>query len=114
MADIGKNDTNAGQPNHGATQMNIYRGNAMSVVKLLINALLFPVVALAILVAGIYYFLKYCLTGIYVAIISPLVARGFIEGDVTDLVRRPGRVLTKAGELIKRIWTAWKVAIQPE
>jgi hypothetical protein len=91
--------------------MNIHRGNAMPVVKLPMVALAFLVVALAILLVGIFTFLAYCLTGIFVAFIAPLVAIGFIEGDITDFFRRPGRILTRAGGVIEKIWAAWKNAI---
>jgi hypothetical protein len=92
--------------------MNVYRGNAIPVAKLPIIALALLPLALAILVIGVFFFLVYCLAVLVVAVASPLVACGIIKGEVTEYFRWSGRILTKAGEVMKIIWTAWKNAVQ--
>jgi hypothetical protein len=83
----------------------------MSVVRLVINALLFPFLILIILVVGIFYFFKLCFTGIYAVIMLPLVTSEHVEGDATNFSRQLSRVLVEAAELMKKIWNAWKVGI---
>jgi hypothetical protein len=80
----------------------------MSTRKLVIGILLFPVLALTILIIGVYYFLYFCLAGIFTAVAVTLVALQVVEGEATDRFRLPREILTKAGERIEMIWTKWK------
>lgn len=76
--------------------------------KLIIAILLFPVLALTILIIGGYYFLYFCLAGIFTAVTVTLVALQVVEGEATDRFRLPRKILTKAGERIEMIWIKWK------
>ncbi len=80
----------------------------MSTGKLIISILLFPVLALTILIIGVYYFLYFCLAGIFTAVAVTLVTLQVVKGEATDRFRLPREILTKAGERIEMIWTKWK------
>ena len=80
----------------------------MSTGKLIISILLSPVLALTILIIGVYYFLYFCLAAIFTAIAVTLVALHVVEGEATDRFRLPRKILTEAGERLEMIWTKWK------
>jgi hypothetical protein len=82
----------------------------MSPGKLTIIILLFPVLALTLLIIGVFYFLYFCLAGIFTAVAVTLIALHVVEGEATDHFRLPREILTKAGERIEMIWTKWKEA----
>jgi hypothetical protein len=86
----------------------------MSTGKLVKVILLFPVLALTILIMGVYYLLYFCLAGIFTAVAVTLVALHVVKGEATDRFRLPRGILTEAGERIEMVWTKWKEVASAE